>query len=77
MSFIRQEITLPDGRVSVRYVREGAGTQLKHAIHATLDALPMPSGIRVAIKNCPGCARREEGINQAEAKVRSALGLKN
>lgn len=38
--------------------RVGAGTALAAVIHAGVDALPIPEGIKVRIKTCGGCARR-------------------
>lgn len=44
--------------------RTGAGTALKHIIHAGLDVAPIPAAMRQKIKGCGGCARREQLLNR-------------
>jgi hypothetical protein len=56
--------------------KPGLGTKLKHAIHAGLDATPMPAKMRQAIKGCAGCGKRAKAIDRAEQKVRAFLAGK-
>lgn len=57
----------------------GVGTNLKHAIHAVVDVLPIPAKAKQAIKECGGCHKRENWLNEqqrrlAERRARRANG---
>lgn len=59
-----QKVTLklnPD--YVARPAKVGLGTKIKRAIHAVLDAVPLPVKARRALKGCPGCTQREQDIN--------------
>lgn len=47
----------------------GLGTMVQKVIHAGLDITPMPNATRTAIKQCGGCARRRDYLNQLASNV--------